>query len=131
MTSLTLLAPLLAQLHLWRRLGDRFSGEHVEWQTADTLGLAAVGGAFVVGFWFLSWLSAWQQTTTETRSPRRLFRELAAAHRLNYRARRTCREVAQAAQLKEPAELFLRPDLRVELEERDRTIAERLFGAAE
>lgn len=129
--GLNVRAPLLlGQIDNWRRLGERFSGENLEWRVEDSLGLAALALALVGGFWLLSRLGSWQQAATDE-PPRRLFAELARAHRLGFLQRRYCREVARQHGLAEPAELFVRADLREALQARDAALATRLFGQSE
>ncbi|MEQ8847608.1 hypothetical protein [Botrimarina sp.] len=120
---------LLGQIDNWRRLGDHFSGEHLEWRTEDALGWATVVLAFAGGFWVLSRLGSWQERSRD-QPPKRLFAELAAAHRLSYLERRLCRAVARDEGLREPAELFVRVDLAGALAARNASLAARLFDNA-
>lgn len=105
------LPTLLAQRDNWVRLGDRFTGEHLELQIHDVVwgvALVAVFGAIVVALRVLNTL---QLRTAEPRKPRRLFRELCDAHRLDRTARRRLSQLAASKRLRSKAELFVRPDL--------------------
>lgn len=101
---------LLAQRHNWERLGDRFSGKHAEvnWEELLVLLACLIGSAVVI--WLLYAATRWQEARLRRPNPRRLFRELCRAHRLNRWERRVLRELAESAAARQPAELFVRPD---------------------
>lgn len=130
MTGLTGIADLLllAQRSAWENLGNRFSGESLKWQREDTIGVLALLLVFVGGMWLLHWLSRWQTERGKRHSPARLFKELTAAHRLNYRQRRLCREVAKGLNLANSSEVFVQVEARGRIAKRDPDLAERLFS---
>ncbi|TWT75999.1 hypothetical protein Pla123a_27850 [Posidoniimonas polymericola] len=103
-------ALILAQRANWERMGDRFSGEAAELQTEELLTLLAV----VVGAGLLIWLlrvaARWQEGRLKRPNPRRLFNDLCRAHRLNRWERKLLREMGEGLGLRQPAEVFVRPD---------------------
>ena len=101
---------LLAQRENWERLGDRFSGDaaEVNYQELGMLLAVAVGGALVI--WLLRSVARWQEGRSRHPNPRRLFRDLSRVHRLNRWERRVLRALADAVGLRQPAEVFVRPD---------------------
>ncbi len=121
---------VLAQPSAWRNLGQRFSGDHLQWQREDLIGGLLLLGVLVAGFWVLHWLAGWQAEQDKRHSPKRLAKELAAAHRLSYRERQICHEVVAAMGLSDPAELFVRIEASERIAKRDAGLAARLFGAA-
>ncbi|MEO0531592.1 MAG: hypothetical protein AAF266_13605 [Planctomycetota bacterium] len=120
--------PLLAQRSTWENLGNRFSGEHLHFQSSDLI--SAVGAiALVAGiFWLLGQLSKMQAEYETKPCPRRLLAELGRRHGLNRRELRLCREVSKELSLDHPAEVFVRDSARTLLTARDAKLAKRLFG---
>lgn len=118
----------LAQVSKWKALGTRFSGEHLQVQTEDIVGLLLLVAALVGGFWLLKWAAKWQETSPREPSPKRLFAELTRAHRLSLGQRKMCREVAVEIGAKTPSEMFVRTEGRDALRARDAGLAETLFG---
>lgn len=102
---------LLAQRHRWERLGDRFSGDHAKLDNQELLliGLMVVGGAAVIVA--LARLAKWQENRRLRPNPARLFRDLCRAHGLSGAERKTLRALAEACGARQPAEVFLRPEL--------------------
>ena len=119
---------LLAQRSAWDALGTRFQGEYLKLRTEDIVGLVAVVICLVGGFFLLRSLSSWQERSRAKHCPKRLMAELCEAHRLGFRERRLCRQVAKEMQLKEPAELFVRVDALQRLAKSDAALAKRLLG---
>lgn len=113
----------------FEHLGMRFRGELTDFTSGRVLGLMAIPLAIFVLFVGLSWVASRFQLRPEKRSPRRLFRELADAHDMGARERTACHEVASAAGLTLPAEVFLRPDLYEMIAARDADLAARLYRA--
>ncbi len=119
---------LLAQRSAWDALGTRFQGEYLELQTEDIVGGVAILLGLVGGFYLLRFLASWQERGQTQRCPKRLMAELCDAHRLGFRERRVCRQVAKEMRLKEPAELFIRTDALKHLAKHDAALAKRLLG---
>lgn len=119
----------LAQRSTWSRLGERFSGRHLFVQPEDIIGGLAllVGLAVVVGG--LVWLSKLKESQAVRPSPRRLLRELCAAHRLSSSEKRLLHTLAANHGLSEPAGLFVQPELLAkETSAEAVALRERLFG---
>lgn len=103
-------AMLLAQRANWERMGDRFSGEAAELQTGELLTLLAVMIGAGVLIWLLRFAARWQEGRSRRPNPRRLFSDLCRAHRLNRWERKLLREMGEGLGLRQPAEVFVRPD---------------------
>lgn len=123
------LGPLLAQLSNWSRLGDRFSGDYLRLRPEHIIGTIVVLVLGVGGFWLLNFLSEWQRTAATRKCPKRLFGELALAHRLTRGEQKKCRQLAADRGLADPAELFVRTDLKEPLAAVDPELARRVYGA--
>lgn len=121
---------LLAQRSAWDALGTRFQGDYLTLRTEDVVGFVVVIALLVGGFYLLRSLATWQERSQTKHCPKRLMVELCDAHRLGFRERRLCRQVAKEMQLKEPAELFLRTDALKQLAKSDAALAKRLLGHA-
>lgn len=120
--------PLLAQRSTWENLGNRFSGDHLQFQFSDLIGAASVVVLFAGGFWLLTRLAAWQAAEPTKPCPKRLLAEIGLRHGLSRSDLRLCREVATELSLDRPAEVFIRDEARTALARRDANLAERLFG---
>ena len=96
----------LAQRSTWSRMGDRFSGEHLSVQIEDIVGGLALLVAFAVIVGGLIWLAKIKESQTDRPSPRRLFRELCAAHRLSSAEKRLIHTLASNHGLPYPAMPF-------------------------
>lgn len=123
--------PLLAKIAYWERLGDRFSGDYLNWQASDTIGMAALGLGIGGLFLLLSLLNRWQRNAATRDCPKKLFVELARAHGLGFSERRKLREATRQAGLSEPAEVFVRPDLHDAVEIAAPGLAQRLYRLAD
>jgi hypothetical protein len=94
---------------MWR-LGDRFpqGGSQFNWPSVAIV--AGIAVAVVLAAWLvLRWLSLHERRITN--SPRRLFKELCAVHRLSYRERSLLARLAQHHRLALPGVLFVEPAL--------------------
>lgn len=119
---------LIAQTDAWKHLGDRFSGEYLQWRTSDFVGLGLLATGLALGFGLLFVVSKWQEELGRNDRPRSPFGVLARAHGLSRRERGLCLEVAAEMGCADPAELFVRPETaREPLAKRDPELAERLF----
>ena len=125
-SALSLLATV-EEIGKFEHLGMRFRGEYTDLSPGRILGLLAIPFSIFLLFAGLKWFGKLFDPKPEQRSPRRLFRELTDAFDMGAGERRLCHEVANAAGLATPAELFLRPDLKERVAERDRGLAERIF----
>ncbi len=132
------LSTALAQSPRWQDLGSDFRGRNARFETSDLVyGVLIVVGA-IVAVIVLKLILARQEGRQGVNSPRRLFRTLCKAHRLDRRSRGLLRQVARWQRLDHPSRLFLEPD-RFEvsqLSERLRarstelqTLRDRLFAA--
>jgi len=70
--------------------------------------LCVAAGALI---WGLHWLSKRQEGWLSRPNPRRLFRELCKTHQLSRHDRQLLTQLAEASDIGQPSELFLRPDL--------------------
>lgn len=129
--NLNLLIPLLAQRSNWVRLGERFSGEHLEFRVEDMLGGAALVLGLLLLYLVLANAEKWAEKLAATTTPKGLLAELSAAHGLNFRERRLCRRVARELSLGEVAEVFVRPEAWHALRRYDATLANRLAATPE
>lgn len=118
------LAPLLADREHWERLGDKFSGDNLQWQTSDLLGLAALGVAFFLLLLLLRWAGRLQAFAQKRGARKRLYRDLCAAHGLGWRHKKLMHKAQQELRLESPDELFVRPELFA-----DATVAPKSVGA--
>lgn len=107
---LQLLLPL-AQRDAWENLGNRFSGDHAQFQWTDLLALASIILAGVALVWLLRWLYNLQQARQLSSDPRHMFADLCKAHRLGRLDRKQLELLSQQLELTMPATLFVRPDL--------------------
>lgn len=101
----------LAQRDAWESLGNRFSGDHAEFNWGDLVALAGVILAIGALVWLLRWLYGMQQARRLSNEPRHLFADLCKAHRLDRRDRKRLELLSQQLDLATPATLFVRPDL--------------------
>lgn len=101
---------LLAQRDKWERLGDRFSGEAAEFNLQELLVLLVAALAAGALIWLLRAAARWQEGRSRQPNPRRLFNDLSRAHRLTRWERRALRELGESLGVRQPAEVFLRPD---------------------
>lgn len=100
---------LLAQISRWERLGDGLHRPRGRIEFADfapyiilTILLGGVIAAVLTYRKHNDW-------TVPCDDPRKLFRELSRAHRLDRHSRRLLRQLAEVLQLEQPAEVFLQP----------------------
>ena len=102
---------LLAQRSNWSRMGDRFSGAHAKFDVGELITIALLCVGAVALIWGLHWLAKRQEGWLSRPNPRRLFRELCKAHQLKRHDRTLLSQLAEATDVGQPSELFLRPDL--------------------
>jgi hypothetical protein len=100
---------LLGQLSHWQRLGDGFRSSANPWQISELAPyLAGLGLAALVGLLVHLWRQR-NDMSLRCDNPRKLFRELCQAHRLDAQQRRLLLEAAEAACPHQPALIFLQP----------------------
>lgn len=120
---------VLAQSDAWKHLGDRFSGEYLQWRASDFIGLGILAAGLALAFGLLFLVSKWQEKIGRNDRPRSAFGMLVRAHGLSRRERALCRAAAIELGLADPSELFVRPETARELvARRDAGLAERLFS---
>lgn len=128
MNASNLLALPLAQRSNWNALGTRFSGDHLTLRTEDVIGFTLLAACLIGGYFLLKLLADLQQRRPMEQGPKRLFAELARVHGMSFGERKTCREAATEIGTDSPAEVFVRPDARRAVAQRDGELAARLFG---
>jgi len=99
---------LLANHPFYEHMGQRFrrGGSGIEPTTVAIVVLAVA--VSVLALWALSRFVG-RRDRQAYRSPRALFRELAAAHRLDRAQRRLLRRIARCHRLAHPARMFVEP----------------------
>ncbi len=102
---------LFAQVSKWERLGDGLHRNRGQIDWIDFLPLAIVVAVVVIAFTALAKLRQRNDMTTPCYDSNKLFREVCLAHSLDRGSRKLLWRLAQAAQLAQPAEVFLRPSL--------------------
>jgi hypothetical protein len=119
---------------------SNFHGEQARFSTSDGVALLLFALALALGFWLLSRALARQARRRPYNSPRRLFRELARAHRLSRADRGLLGELATWRKLEPAARIFVEPlafeaeGLSPRLERRSQRLSElqrQLFAEAE
>lgn len=102
---------LLGQASNWRRMGDQFSGRGADLSTGELFLVVAVFAGAGLLLWLLHWAANRHEQRLRKPNAAGLFRELCRSHSVSRMDRTTLRLLAEAAQLDQPAEIFLRPDL--------------------
>lgn len=112
MTSLMLAGALFADRNqMFRDLGSGFRGSNAKFDTKE-IGLVLLAcTAAVIVFWLLSKVAVWREGRGPFNDPKQLFKALCREHRLSRAQRHLLLELAGAASLPSPVEIFLRPDL--------------------
>jgi hypothetical protein len=95
---------------VWSAMRSSFHGEEARFSTSDAVALLLFVLALAVGFWMLSRVLAKQDRRQRPyNSPRRLFRELARAHRLTRSQRSLLSELASSRGIEPAARIFVEP----------------------
>jgi len=111
MTGLLDHAILLAQASRWNSMSQRFQGRNSRIDLNDVLtGLLILGAAISV-FWVISLVVRLRDEHRTFSSPTALFLSLCKAHRLRWHQRWLLWRVARAHRLRDPAQVFVRPEL--------------------
>ncbi len=104
-------AILLAERSRLDSLSSGFRGRRARFQKEDlVIGLLILGG-IALAVWILSYALKFQEQRRSRPSPLRLFLSLCKAHRLRWSQRWLLWRVARAQQLRDPARLFLEPEM--------------------
>lgn len=101
----------LADRSKWVRLGDKFSGRNLEWQSEDLYSLIGLAVAFGVLMLVLRWASKLDLTTTSRQHKTSAYEDLCLAHRLGWRQKRMLKAAAVELELESAEEFFVRPEL--------------------
>ncbi len=100
---------LLAQYSRWKRLGDGLHRSRPRMDLSDLLpffiALAVIGIAIAVGVQIYKR----RDYSKPCDDPQKLFRQICAAHKLNFSSRRLLLQLAMALQMPHPAALFVTP----------------------
>ncbi len=100
---------LLAQYSRWKRLGDGLHRSRPRMDLSDLLPffivLAVIGIAIAVGVQIYKR----RDYSKPCDDPQKLFRQICAAHKLNFSSRRLLLQLATALQMPQPAALFVTP----------------------
>ncbi|MEM8947419.1 MAG: hypothetical protein AAGD11_19750 [Planctomycetota bacterium] len=127
---------LLAQISRWQRLGDGLHRGRGRMDLADFLPLAIVLVVAAVVIFVVVQVRKRNDMSQRCNDPNKLFRELSLIHNLDRSSQKLLRQLADSAQLQQPAEVFLRPgifaaQLAVDLrdqEEAYQSLQQRLFS---
>ena len=104
-------AILLAERSRLDSLSSGFRGRRARFQKEDlVIGLLILGG-IALAVWILSYALKFQEQRRSRPGPLRLFLSLCKAHRLRWSQRWLLWRVARARQLRDPARLFLEPEM--------------------
>ena len=104
-------AILLAERSRLDSLSSGFRGRRARFHKEDlVVGLLILGG-IALAVWILSYALKFQEQRRSRPSPLRLFLSLCKAHRLRWSQRWLLWRVARARQLRDPARLFLEPEM--------------------
>lgn len=101
---------LFAQRSRLDELTSGFKGRRARIETQDIVTGLMVLACFVLAFWALSHLVAYQERRRRLASPWALFLSLCWAHRLPWRQRWLLWRLAREHRLRDPARLFLEPE---------------------
>ncbi len=94
---------------VWSAMRSSFHGEEARFSASDAVALLLFVLALAVGFWMLSRVLAKQDRRRPYNSPRKLFRELARAHRLTRGQRGLLAELASSRGIEPAARIFVEP----------------------
>jgi hypothetical protein len=94
---------------VWDAMRSNFHGDQARFSTSDGVALLLFALALALGFWLLSRALAQQARRRPYNNPRRLFRELARAHRLSRADRGLLRDLAGFRQIQPAARVFIEP----------------------
>ena len=110
--ALLRLSPALLgdQGNILRSMARGFHGKDAELDLGTVLSCLLIATAFVLAIWLLSRWTTQKERAGSYHSPRRLFRDLCRAHRLDRSQRWLLRRLARLRQLPQPAALFLMPE---------------------
>lgn len=101
--------PMLAQISKWRRLGDGFRHTGPSIELVDLLPAAIVLAIVVVGIIIAVKIYQRSDFSKPCDDPGKMFRQLCAAHQLNFSSRRLLMQLATAYEMSHPAEVFVTP----------------------
>ncbi|QDU56407.1 hypothetical protein [Aeoliella mucimassa] len=108
---MSMLYPVVAQRDAWESLGNRFTGDQIIFHWGDLGSMAGILVTAVLFIMLLRWLHLRQESRRMSNEPWHLFVDLCHAHQLSRRERRLLLEISDAANLENPADVFLRPEL--------------------
>lgn len=113
MNDSLLLEPTLAQgdVEVLRDMGRQFRAPEAGIQAMDVFLIVAFAASALLLITVLRWLLNRPDRRERLVSPRGVLKELFAAHRLSVAQRRLLTRIARHLALKEPARLFVDPDL--------------------
>jgi hypothetical protein len=100
---------LLAQITKWQRMGDSFRRTGPRMEMADLLPAVIVLAIVVAGIVVAVKLYQRRDFSKPCDDPGKMFRQLCAAHQLNFGSRRLLLQLAAACEMSQPAEVFVTP----------------------
>jgi hypothetical protein len=100
---------LLAQYSRWKHMGDSFRRSGPRMDMADLMPAAVILALVVLGIVVAVQIYKRHDYSKPCDDPRKLFRQLCAAHKLNFRSRRLLLQLAAAHHLPQPSALFVTP----------------------
>jgi hypothetical protein len=104
-------AVLLADQERFRTLGENLRQRRAGLSLTELLLAVACLAALLLAVWIAAHLLSRHQRERVIHHPRKLFRALSRAHAIGFWNRRTLWQLAQSADLSQPAMIFVRPDL--------------------
>ncbi len=102
---------LFSQISRWQRLGDGIHRGRGRMDLTELLPVALVLVLVAAAIAAVVYVKKRNDFSQHCDDPQRLFRELSKAHNLDRASQRVLQRLADAAQLSQPAELFLQPAL--------------------
>jgi len=102
---------LFAQISRWQRMGDGIHRNHERLDFAELLPVGIVLALFAAVIAVVVFLKKRNDFSQHCNDSQRLFRELSLAHNIDRASQKILRQLADASQASQPAEVFLRPAL--------------------
>ena len=100
---------LLAQYSKWQRLGDGLHRSKPRAELSDLLPIVIIMGIIALAIAVGVQLYKRHDYSKPCDDPRKLFRQLCSAHKLNFSSRRLLLQLASALEMQHPATVFVTP----------------------
>lgn len=102
---------MLSQISHWQRLGDGLHRGKSDFEFADFLPAIAILVGLSIAIAVFIKVRRRNDMTKRCNDPEKLFRELCLIHKLDRESQKLLAQLAEAAGLRQPAEVFVRPSL--------------------